>query len=39
MFELAAAADGPMAMLRRAGAVRRRLESLLDENAFAFDED
>jgi sugar phosphate isomerase/epimerase len=39
MLELAAAADGPMATLRRAGAVRRRLESLLGDTTFSFSED
>lgn len=36
MLELAAAADGPAATLRRAGSVRRRLESLLSDTAFSF---
>ena len=39
MFELAAAADGPSATLRRAGAVRRRIESLLGQDAFSFSEE
>ena len=39
MFELAAAADGPIATLRRAGAVRRRLESLLGDTTFPFGDD
>ena len=38
MLELAAAADGPAATLRRAGGVRRRLESLLGDTAFSFSE-
>lgn len=37
LFELAAGADGPLPTLRRAGAARRRLESLLGED-FAFGE-
>ena len=39
MFELAAAADGPSATLHRAGGVRRRIESLLGQDAFSFSEE
>ena len=39
MLELAAADDGATATLRRAGAVRRRLESMLGDTSFAFSED
>jgi sugar phosphate isomerase/epimerase len=38
LFELAAGADGAAATLRRAGAARRRMESLLGLD-FAFSED
>jgi len=39
MLELAAAADGAAATLRRAGGARRRLASMLADTAFTFDED
>lgn len=39
MLELAAAPDGAAATLRRAGAVRRRLESLLGDTGFNFSEE
>ena len=39
MLELAAADDGPTATLRRAGGVRRRLESMLADTSFAFSEE
>jgi sugar phosphate isomerase/epimerase len=39
MFELAAAADGPAATLRRAAGTRRRLESLLGLDAFIFSDE
>lgn len=39
MFELAAGHDGAAATLKRAGAARKRLESLLGLEGFAFSED
>lgn len=36
MFELAAAADGAAATLRRAAAVRSRMEAMLGQDTFAF---
>ncbi len=39
MLELAAGPDGPLPTLRRAGAARRRLESLLGDGAFSFSEE
>lgn len=39
MLELAAAADGPAATLQRAGAARRRMESLLGDAAFTFSDE
>lgn len=39
MLELAAASDGATATLRRAGGVRRRLESMLGDTSFTFSEE
>jgi sugar phosphate isomerase/epimerase len=39
MFELAAGPDGPSATLRRAAAVRKRMESMLGHDGFAFSEE
>lgn len=39
MLELAAGPDGAASTLRRAGAVRRRFESMLGDTSFAFSED
>ena len=39
LFELAAGADGPAATLRRAAAVRNRMEQMLSPGGFAFSEE